>query len=236
MHDVVHQRRVGHEKGTVSGPRTTAPPGTTVLRVAICESTALFRESLAGVVAGRGHRVVSCLGDLAEATRTVGESRPDVLLLDASLTDLESLGRLREARTEGLAMRVLLLTTSDEDGRATAAVEVGLADGVLHRDVDLVTLARALTGRVTTPRRPRRTVGRQRRPDSLLTAREREVIGLLLTGGSTDAIALSLGVSRSTVHSHVQSILRKLGAQNRVEAVSTYLNGSQRNTRPVVTA
>jgi DNA-binding NarL/FixJ family response regulator len=49
------------------------------------------------------------------------------------------------------------------------------------------------------------------------------VIGLLLAGRSTHAIALALGVARSTVHTHVQSILRKLGAQSRIEAVSIYL-------------
>ena len=49
------------------------------------------------------------------------------------------------------------------------------------------------------------------------------MIGLLLAGRSTDAMAVALGVSRSTVHSHVQSILRKLGARSRIEAVSIYL-------------
>ena len=49
------------------------------------------------------------------------------------------------------------------------------------------------------------------------------MIALLLAGHSTDAMAVALGVSRSTVHSHVQSILRKLGARSRIEAVSIYL-------------
>jgi DNA-binding NarL/FixJ family response regulator len=236
VYDVVQQRRLGREAVIGSGPGAAAPTAgeAAVLRVAICERTALFRESLAGVVAGRGHQVVCCLGDLADVLWTIEDCRPDVLLLDASLTDRESLARLHERRRNGLATRVLLLTASDEDACATAAVDLGLADGVLHRAVDLGTLERALTGRLTATRRPRRTVVRPRRPDSSLTAREREVIGLLLAGRSTDSIALALGVSRSTVHSHVQSILRKLGAQNRVEAVSTYLSDSRWQARPVL--
>jgi DNA-binding NarL/FixJ family response regulator len=49
-----------------------------------------------------------------------------------------------------------------------------------------------------------------------------------VAGRSTDAIAFSLGVSRSTVNSHVQNILRKLGAQSRIEAVSIYLGDRTR--------
>jgi DNA-binding NarL/FixJ family response regulator len=150
------------------------------------------------------------------------------MLLDASLTVGDSLLRLRQE----LGLRVLLLTDSggDSPAAAAAALEAGLADAVLDHAVALVTLERALNGQATSASRPRRTVREKRHSDWLLTAREREVIGLLLAGRSTDAMALALGVSRSTVHSHVQSILRKLGAQSRIEAVSIYLG----DTAPLV--
>jgi DNA-binding NarL/FixJ family response regulator len=191
------------------------------MMVAICHEAALFREALATVVTSRGHHVVCCVSAVADALRAIERCPADVLVLDASLTVGDSLLRLRQE----LGLRVLLLTDSGEDSPATAAaaLEAGLADAVLDHAVALVTLERAVNGQATSASRPRRTVPEKRRIDWLLTAREREVIGLLLAGRSTDAMALALGVSRSTVHSHVQSILRKLGAQSRIEAVSIYL-------------
>jgi two-component system, NarL family, nitrate/nitrite response regulator NarL len=203
----------------VLAPDVEASP----MRVAICEKAALFRETLATVVTSRGHHVVCCVSVLADAVRAIERCNPDVMLLDASLADGDSLARLGARRERGLALRVLLLTASGEDSSAAAALEAGLADGVLDHDVALVTLERAVNGQLMSVSRPRRTVAQSRSTDSLLTAREHEVLGLLLAGRSTDGIALALGVSRNTVHSHVQSILRKLGAQSRIEAVSIYL-------------
>jgi two-component system nitrate/nitrite response regulator NarL len=189
------------------------------MMVAICHEEALFREALASVVTSRGHHVVCCVSAVADAVRAIERCPADVLVLDASLTVGDSLLRLRQE----LGLRVLLLTDSGEDNPAAAALDAGLADAVLDHAVALVTLERAVNGQATSASRPRRTVPEKRRMDWLLTAREREVIDLLLAGRSTDAMALALGVSRSTVHSHVQSILRKLGAQSRIEAVSIYL-------------
>ena len=189
------------------------------MMVAICEKTALFREALATVVTSRGHQVVCCVSALPDAVRAIEGCSADVLLLDASLTDEDLLAQLRQE----LGLRVLLLTESGEETSAAAALEAGLADAVIDHAVALVTLERAVNGHQTSAARPKRPTGHDRHADALLTAREREVIALLLAGRSTDAMAVALGVSRSTVHSHVQSILRKLGARSRIEAVSIYL-------------
>jgi DNA-binding NarL/FixJ family response regulator len=189
------------------------------MMVAICERTALFREALATVVRSRRHEVVCCEGTLADAVRAIERCSADVLLLDASLTDTEPLARLRRE----LGLRVLLLTDSGEDGPTAEALEDGLADAVIDSAAALVTLERALDGQPMEVTRPRRTAAAAPRADWVLTAREREVIDLLLAGCYTDAIGVSLGVSVSTVHTHVQSILRKLGARSRIEAVSIYL-------------
>jgi len=197
------------------------------MMVAICQDTALFCDALAAVVTSRGHRVVCCVSTLGEAVRALERCPADVLLLAGSLTDAAPLARLR--RQQGL--RVLLLTDTGTDrSAAAAALEAGLADAMLDDAVALVTLERAVNGQLTppSPSRPRPTVPPVRRTGSSLTARERDVIGLLLAGDSTVDIASALGVSRSTVHSHVQGILRKLGARSRVEAVSIYLGETTR--------
>ena len=187
--------------------------------VAICGRAALFREAIASAMTSRGYHLACCVSELAEAVSLIERSGADVLLLDASLAVDESLARLRGE----LGLRVLLLTHAGDEDVAAAALEAGLADAAFDRAVALVTLERAVNGQVSSAPRSRRTVARTRGAESLLTARERDVIGLLLAGATTVGIGLSLGVSRSTVHSHVQSILRKLGAQSRIEAVSIYL-------------
>jgi DNA-binding NarL/FixJ family response regulator len=194
------------------------------MMVVICDKATLFREALASVVTSRGHQVVSCVGALADAVPALEECHPDVMLVDASLVDRDALARLDARRARGTAPRLVLLTGSDDDSScvADAALETGTADLVLDHTDALRTLEHAVTGRKTTTR-PTRRAAPARHADSVLTARERDVMGLLLDGRSTNAIATALDVSRSTVHSHVQSILRKLGAQSRIEAVSIYL-------------
>ena len=194
------------------------------MMVAICQGSALFREALANVVMSRGHQVVCCVSTLWDAVFAMERCPADVLLLDGSLTDFEALARLRRE----LGLRVLLLTDSGQDGSADAALDAGLADAILDDAVALVTLERVVNGQLTSPSRHRRAVRAAERTDETLTARERDVIGLIVAGRSTEAMALSLGVSRSTVNSHVQNILRKLGAQSRIEAVSIYLGARPR--------
>jgi two-component system, NarL family, nitrate/nitrite response regulator NarL len=194
------------------------------MMVAICQGANLFREALANVVTSRGHHVVCCVSTLWDAVGAIERCPADVLLLDGSLTDLDALARLRRE----LGLRVLLLTDAGQDGPADAALDAGLADAILDDAVALVTLERAVNGQLRSPSRHRRAVQPAERTDETLTARERDVMDLLVAGRSTDAIAFSLGVSRSTVNSHVQNILRKLGAQSRIEAVSIYLGDRTR--------
>jgi DNA-binding response OmpR family regulator len=109
---------------------------------AICERAALFREALASAVTSRGHEVECCVSTLADAVRAVERCSVDVLLLDASLSEGESLARLRQE----LGLRVLILTGSGGDVPAAEALEAGLADAVLDHAVALVTLERAVNG------------------------------------------------------------------------------------------
>jgi two-component system, chemotaxis family, CheB/CheR fusion protein len=196
------------------------------MMVGICDTRVLFREALAAVVTSRGHEVVCCVSALVEAVRAMEQRRADVILVDASSVDRDSLVLLREHAERGRRVRVLVLTAPrDKAGEAVIAMalKAGLVDGVLDHAVALGTLERAVRGQP--PPRPRRPVRQPQHVDSVLTTREHDVISLVLAGHATDSIAASLGVSRSTVHSHVQSILRKLGARNRVEAVNIYLSG-----------
>lgn len=201
-------------------------------RVAICERTTLFREALAALVASQGHEIVCCVGSLEQVTVAVVRSNPDVLLLDASVAEPRVLLELRAGPEGRPARRIFLLADSADDRRAAELVAHGLADGVFDQTVALASLERAVNGEVTAvPTGRRATVPPQ--GGSSLTAREQEVLALLSAGRSTPAIADTLGVGASTVRSHVQSIMQKLDAHSRLQAVSIYLGqaSSIRRTR-----
>jgi len=123
---------------------------------------------------------------------------------------------------------VLLVTASDSDDVLTRAIEAGAAGFIPkgERAANLVRAVRAAADdeAVITMETMRRVMGRmgrrgQRTGDDL-TAREREVLRLLVDGKSTAGLADSLVVSQATARNHVQSIMRKLGAHSRLEAVA----------------
>jgi DNA-binding NarL/FixJ family response regulator len=191
------------------------------MRVAICERSGLFRESLARVVTDHGHELVCAAADPARVDAEVRHRGADVILADAgSAHALAELGAADPCRPEP---QVLVLATVDGTESAQALLRAGLAAAVLDHGTALRTLQRALRGQVPA-RSPRRHPGTVVRPrEQALTKREAEVLEHLVHGRGTDAIAATMAVSRSTVQSHVQNVLRKLGARNRVEAVTIYL-------------
>lgn len=191
-------------------------------RVAICERTTLFRDALAALVASQGHEVVCCAGSLEQVVAAAARSDPDVLLLGACVAEPRVLGELRARRDGGPARRIFLLADSADDGWADEVVARGLADGVFDQAVALASQERAVNGEAGAVPPGRRTTVPPRSASSL-TAREREVLALLSAGRSTPVIADALGVGPSTVHSHVQSIMQKLDAHSRLQAVSIYL-------------
>jgi len=195
------------------------------MRVAICERSGLFRESLARVVTNHGHQLVCAGGDPDRVAAEIERHGADVLLVDATSAYAEAVVRVGGRR--GGAMQVLVLANADETASARTLLRAGLAAAVLDHAVALRTLERALSGQVPARAPRRHTVTASLPPGTVLTAREVEVVEQLVAGRGTDAIAAGLAVSRSTVHSHVQSILRKLGARNRVEAVAIYVGGGR---------
>ena len=192
------------------------------MKVAICERSALFRESLARVVTSHGHQLVCAAGEPDRVAAEVERRGADVLLVDAGSARTEAVARVARQHTPGL--QVLILATAEETESAHALLRAGLAAAVLDHGAALRTLERAVGGQVAAASPRRHTVTAVvRRHDEDLTAREVEVVEHLVAGRGTDAIAMRLAVSPSTVHSHVKNVLRKLGARNRVEAVAIYV-------------
>ena len=191
--------------------------------------------------------VVGEATDCAQAVRAATALEPDVVLLDLGPTDADRiqairritrLGRRAKASdtepASGLPPRVLVLIASDGDEYAGATLRAG-ADGILLKDAlpeELAAAVRivALGGSVLSPRLTRALIEAVRERDSTdksyrrrrlsgLTERETEVLAALASGWSNTEIAERLSIAPTTVKTHISSILAKIGARARVQAV-----------------
>jgi len=192
------------------------------MRIAVCDENLLVRTAFREHFDSVGHTVVFS-GTFADLPAAGCLPTTDAVLLSGPVTDTgkETLRTIRATERE---LRVAVLTAGRGPvGDLTAA---GLADVEVPWSTPLTTLERAIVGcrrrRPAAPTSARTTWS----PDQMLSPREREVLGMLLDGSTTEHMAASLGVLPSTVHSHVQGLLRKLGARNRVEAVRKYLTAT----------
>jgi DNA-binding NarL/FixJ family response regulator len=168
----------------------------------------------------------------AEAVRACLEHRPDVVLLDVVMPELDGISATRQIIEAIPDQVVLLLTSSDDDEFGMLGLRAG-ASGFLTKDLDLAVLGRSLRGAHAGEAVVSRQFGKKlleyvrRTPDprglrpikSTLTPREWEVMSMIVEHKTTDQIAESLVLSPETVRSHVKHILRKLGARSRAEAI-----------------
>ncbi|MBO4274696.1 response regulator [Microbispora triticiradicis] len=204
------------------------------LRVVIADDQALVRSGFGMILAADGIEVTAEAADGAEAVAAVRRTRPDVVLMDIRMPEMDGLEATRRIMAGGASeTRVLILTTYDLDHYVYAALTAG-ASGFLLKDVTpehLVAAVRLVRAgdALLAPAITRRLVERFARRDeaepdvhrdlSGLTPRELEVLRLLATGLSNAELADRLNLSPTTVKTHVARILSKLGLRDRVQAV-----------------
>ena len=204
------------------------------VRVVIADDQALVRAGFRMILKGDGIDVVAEATNGLEAVDAVRRTRPDVVLMDIRMPELDGLEATRRILTGAAAEpSIIMLTTFDLDQYVYAALTAG-ASGFLVKDVSpehLVAavrlvrtgdalLAPAITRRLV-ERFARRDTGTPGIPRNLrtLTARELEVLRLLAEGLNNAELADRLTVSEATVKTHVAHILAKLGLRDRVQAV-----------------
>ncbi|WP_336320495.1 response regulator transcription factor [Streptomyces lavendofoliae] len=206
------------------------------LRAVIADDQALVRTGFRMILAADGIDVTAEAADGAEAVEAVRRTRPDVVLMDIRMPELDGIEATRRIAGDAgpTATRVVILTTYDLDHYVYAALTAG-ASGFLLKDVTpehLVAalrlvrtgdalLAPAITRRLIerfAPHDEPRTIA-PHRDLAGLTARELEVLRLLATGLSNAELASRLFLSPTTVKSHVGRILSKLDLRDRVQAV-----------------
>ncbi|MBI4493381.1 MAG: response regulator transcription factor [Chloroflexi bacterium] len=205
------------------------------VRVLIVEDHRVLAEGLELALSRHADlRVVGLAGTVAEAVRLASQQRPQVVLMDYYLPDGTGAQAALAVRQRVPDAAVVILTAEASEEALLAAVEAG-ACGYLLKSLaaaqvvqgvrraaegEMLIPAATLAGLVVRQRQRADRESERARLRGLLTPREREVLQLMVQGLDNRAIAARLVVSFTTVRGYVQSVLDKLGAHSKLEAVA----------------
>lgn len=199
------------------------------VRVLIVDDHPVVREGLASILARFGDlEIVGTAPDGEVAIAQARELHPHVLLCDLRMPRSDGIEVSRRLKAEGAATGVLILSTFDDSAGILAALQAG-ARGYLLKDAPPDELHRAIIacvrGDTVLPPAVAGKVARAREsaedaPANAPTGREIEVLALLAQGLANKQIAARLGVGESTIKTHLGGLFRKLGAVDRVQAVT----------------
>ena len=202
-----------------------------MIKVLICDDQALIRDSLEMLLKLEpGIKVVGLAQDGAEAVEMVNADAPDLVLMDLKMPEMNGVEATRRIRAQHPEIKVLVLTTYDDDEWLFDAIRAG-ASGYLLKDTPREKVIEAIRGSVAgksyiDPAVAGKLIGQvaseQVKPPTLLTGklseRETDVLRLLARGFSNAEIAGQLHLSEGTVRNHVSAILAKLEVPDRTQA------------------
>ena len=198
---------------------------TEAIRILLADDHPVVRDGLAAVLATQTDlRVVGEAGTGPDAVARALELRPDVLLLDLEMPGLDGVEVIRRVREEAPAIRIVVFTAFDRDEQIVRAIRAG-AEGYLLKGTPREEVFRAIRvvhagGSLIEPMAASKLLRELRGDREPLTPREGEVLRLVAEGLSNREIARRLFVSERTAKFHVGSLLAKLGAANRTQAVA----------------
>lgn len=215
-----------------AAPEKAVPP----IAIVLINDNRLLREGLTALIHTQpGFKVLAAFADVGEALELVREAKPDVVLLDFGLADLDSLSLTATVHSEVPIARIIVMGLLPAQEDVADYVRAG-ASGFIMKDAsfdDLFSTIRAVAGGAEVlPRALTNSlftqivknvvkVNRARVLDGVrLTTREREVIDLLSEGLSNKEIAERLHLAVHTVKSHVHNILEKLALRSRLEVAA----------------
>jgi len=222
-----------------------------VTRVLIADDDDLMRAGLAELLAADPE--IEIVGQAATGRQAVEQARrlrPDVVLMDVRMPDLDGIAATRELAREVPGAKVLILTTFEQDDYIFGGLRAGASGFLLKRTrpEELLAAVRTVAAgdSLLSPSVTRRVIDRmaqQPTPDLAdrakldeLTPREREVLDLLARGLSNREIAAAFVIEESTIRTHVKRILMKLHLRDRVQAVmfayETGINRPGADTEP----
>ena len=202
-----------------------------MIRLLIADDHPVVRAGLAGLLSDEpGLEVVAEASDGDEAVRLAAATHPDVVLMDLRMPRVNGVvatTRIAAGEAGDPAPRVLILTTYESDDQILAAIEAGAAGYLLKAapQAEIVAGIRSVAAgqSALSPQVAVRLVERMRQPttpETVLTARETEVLRLVASGHSNKQIAVALGIGESTVKTHLLKVFDKLGVADRTRAVT----------------
>ena len=192
------------------------------IRILLVDDHPIVRAGLAAIVSSQPDMEIVAQADSGRGALEMFEKHlPDITLMDLKLPGMSGVEAIRELRQRHGNIKVLVLTTFEGDEDIYQALLAGasayIIKGMSH-ELLLQGIRRVQQGKTYLPAEISRAVG-QRTSNDELSAREREVLGLMASGKSNRAIAEELGVTEGTVKCHVGVILSRLGVKDRTQAV-----------------
>jgi DNA-binding NarL/FixJ family response regulator len=191
-------------------------------RIMVVDDHPLYRMGITALISTRQDMLTIAEADTGEeAVEKFSVHKPDVVLMDLRLPGMGGVDAIRAIRRSAPVSRFIVLTTYEGDEDIHQALEAG-ASGYLVKgmpsDFLIDAIKKVCAGGSFVPP-PVAEALKARRPESALSAREREVLALLVAGNSNRAIAEKLFISEATVKCHVSVILMRLKAEDRTQAV-----------------
>jgi DNA-binding NarL/FixJ family response regulator len=200
------------------------------IRLMLADDHRMLREGLGRSMREQGFDIVGEAGDGAEAVQMAMRLRPDVILMDVTMPEMDGVEACRAIRKDLLSTQVVMLTMHADQEVLASAIRAG-ASGYLVKDCSTEEIAAAVrmaaSGETAlSPQLAASMLNEVRKWDKaaaeeerIVTKREEEVLQLIADGCSTPEVAARLYISQKTVKNHLASIYQKLDARDRTQAV-----------------
>ncbi len=198
-----------------------------MIRVLVVDDHPVVREGLVGMLEDeQDFQLAGAAGSAEDALAMVATAQPHVILLDLELPGMSGVDAIPRLAAAAPEAGIIVLTAYDTDERVLGAIKAG-ARGYVLKGASVDEIARAIRavhagGSYLASRIAAKVLTQVRAPgrSTSLSARERTVLQKVAAGRSTKQIARELGIAERTVKFHVSSIMNKLGADTRAQAVA----------------
>ena len=202
-----------------------------MINILIADDHAIVRTGLRALL--RSEAGLQLVGEATggyEAIELVGKTRPDILILDLSMPDLDGIAVTRQLKPEYPDLRILILTVHEDEAMLREAIRAGASGYIVKHaaEAELIAAIKAIRRgdlyvdpamlRVLLVESPKPRTEQPASPDPL-TPRETDVLKLIVQGYTNRQVGEELGISVRTVEGHRANLLEKLGLRTRVELV-----------------
>jgi len=188
-------------------------------RVLLADDHAMMREGLAVLLVGAGMEIVGSVGTGRDAVRAAAAASPDVVVMDISMPEMNGIEATREICARMPAVQVVVLSMHSNREHVYQALNAG-ATGYVLKDAASTELVNAVRAVCVGKRYVSPAIGPwaepsgERGPLASLSARERQVLQLVVEGRTSEEIARAINLSKTTVDTYRSRLMKKLGVSD----------------------